>query len=181
MTTGSVLCLNCGMQVLTLADGSCPSCGAHGELVVRILHGKTIQTLVPTPADERSPVPRSVCLYLRPFAKRFRAAARMRAIAQAMRPFGTTVALHAREEFLGLKLVERGPVLTFITRIPRVGLLVSLPLLVWNSSIFLIALSQRAMFRWYGVKLVDVQDDRWRSTFRQLAFHSHLIVMDASA
>jgi hypothetical protein len=179
--TGPVLCLACGMRVLTLADGSCPSCGAHGQVATRASHHGFIHTLVPEHTEEPTTGPHYACLYLRPFATRFRAAGRMQAIARAMRPFGGTVALHASEELLGLRPVDPGPVLKAIMRVPRLGLLVSLPLLVWNLSLLLLVLVLRLIFRWQRLELIDVQDDRWRAKFRQLALHSHLIVMDASA
>jgi hypothetical protein len=173
------------MKVLTLADGSCPSCGARGELALRVWYGKSIQALIPAPVEETNTVSHHACLYLRPFAKRFRAAGRMLAIARATQPFGTTVALHADEELLALKPVQMGPILRAISYIPRLGLLVSLPLVVWNGSILLLQLVMvfvsRGMFRWHRLELVDVSDDRWRSRFRQLAFHSRLIVMDVSS
>ena len=89
-----VLCQGCGMRVFTKSDGACPSCGARGELVARIWRGKPVQVLIPA----EDVVPTYACLYLRPFAVTFRAAARMRAVARAMRPFGKTVALHDQSD-----------------------------------------------------------------------------------
>lgn len=172
------------MKVIPQADGSCPSCGSRGELSLRSWQGEQIRTLIPN-RDEPSTAHYG-CLYLRPFASRVRARARMRAVARAMRPLGTTVAFHAGEARLGwFGPLGRSPIFRVIGFIPKVGPLVSVPLLLWNLSVLVIErlhqAAQRSIFRMNGVELVDSMDDRWKPTFRRLAYASRMIVMDISA
>jgi hypothetical protein len=94
-----MLCQRCGVMVMPQADGSCPSCGKRGHLSARLWQGRQINTLVP---DETAPISQYACLYSRPFARRFRARARMRAVAKAMRPVGETAALGGGEDWISL-------------------------------------------------------------------------------
>jgi hypothetical protein len=130
--------------------------------------------LAPASGTEPASAHRYACLYLRPFAKWFRASARMRAIAQATRPFGTMVALHGPEGRLGLSRVPRdrrhfGAVLSYFYD------------WIWNNSVTFIEFVFRGSMLAHGVELVDSSADRWSQTFRRLASHSSVIVMDASA
>src|SRR4051812_3863380 len=158
-----VLCNGCGMRVLTLADGSCPSCGAKGEIVERLWRGKRVDVLLPEPKS----VPlRHACLCLRPYAVKFRSAARLRAVGRAMRPFGTTVALMDQTDrpFRRLKVRLIGWRLTMVLNV-----LLAVGDVVWT-------------VRRRGVQLVGkVEDATWQATFRGLALHAQLIVMDVSA
>ena len=131
--------------------------------------GQHVQTIIPTRSNT---VPRYACLYLRPFATRFRAAARMRAIARAMRPLGATVALHAGE--------ARSPIgqVRIRERENTVGVVM---LSAWNKLVMLIEWALGSIFTWEGVELVDTDNASWQSTFRELAFRSRWIVMDVSA
>jgi hypothetical protein len=107
MTGGApllVLCRGCGRKVLLLADSSCPSCGARGE-VVPATAGRQPATLVPR-IDVGTRRWRYACLYLRPFSDRLRGSARIRAVGRAMRPFGRTVTLHAGEARVRLRDVQ---------------------------------------------------------------------------
>jgi hypothetical protein len=151
------------MRVLTLRDGSCPSCGATGEVVERVWRGRPVSVLIPPPM---SVAPRYACLCLRPFAVKFRAAARLRAVGHAMHPFGTTVALLDQTDhpFHWSKV----PTITFgMTSL--IDLFFAALYGLWK------------LLRRRGVTLVGkVDDERWHSTFRGLALHSRLIVMDVS-
>jgi hypothetical protein len=69
------------MRVLANSDGSCPSCGARGDQVIRVWRGKPVEVLLPVGG---AVVHKYACLYLRPFGLTFRGAARMRAVAHAM-------------------------------------------------------------------------------------------------
>jgi hypothetical protein len=157
-----VLCQGCGMSVLTKPDGTCPSCGASGEVVVRIQQGRKLQVLLPAEPKQYE----YACLYLRPFAVKFRAAARMRAVAHAMRPFGKTAALPEPSDRQADRVKFRD--------LPS-----SQWLLLYNVLVIIANLFVR--FRRRGVEVVgDIDDESWRTTFRQLASKSKLIVMDAS-
>jgi hypothetical protein len=166
-----VLCQGCGMRVLLLADGSCPSCGAHGELETRVWQGKSVETLVPS-RGEGAVLPYA-CVYLRPFARRFRAAARMRAVAEALRPYGKTVALHDRE--------ARAPFGRIKYRFLTTRLVGVVPIAIWNLSMRAIEAFSGWRLERHGVELVDARNDGWQPTFRRLALRSRLIVMDTSA
>jgi hypothetical protein len=171
------------MKVILNPDASCPSCHCRGELTVRLWHGEEIHTLVPA-ASEPSPK-QYACLYLRPFGNRVRARARLLAVAKAIQPFGTTVAFHAGELRLGwFRVVGNPRVIRVIEFIPYVSLIVTVPLLIWNLFVLVSELGtrviERAIFRLNRIELVDSKDDRWQPTFRRLAFHSRLIVMDIS-
>jgi hypothetical protein len=109
----------------------------------------------------------------------------MRAVAKAMRPYGTTVAFHSGE----IRLGWFGPwspnaFVRLLEYIPRIGFLVSLPIVLWNLFVLVVErvhqAVQRSIFKLDHVHLVDSQDDRWKPTFRRLAYHSQLIVMDLS-
>src|SRR5262245_5425318 len=67
----SPLCRGCGMAVITNADGSCPSCGSTGPIISRSWRGKRVGVLVP----KKEHAPLYACLYLRPYAVKFLAAA----------------------------------------------------------------------------------------------------------
>lgn len=169
-----VLCRNCGMRVLAQPDGSCPSCGARGEVMARVWQGKTVQTLVPGEREAAAVVPAYACLYLRPFASRFRAAARMRAVARAMRPLGTTVALHGREARAPFGKRRLSPLIMIM------GAVWWMSVVLWNVLMQLMEQVPAWNLKWHGVELVDTKDDGWRPTFRRLAFRSRFIVMDVS-
>jgi hypothetical protein len=158
--------------VLTLTDGSCPSCGARGELAHHLWQGKQILALVPASGAEPDSAKRYACLYLRCFAKRFRASARMRAIARATQSSGTMVALHGPEARLGLSRMQDSGHFE--------GFFVPFYEWMWNTSVTFIQFVLRGTLLAHGVELVDVNADRWSQTFRRLASHSSVIIMDAS-
>jgi hypothetical protein len=173
-----VLCLGCGMRVLALPDGSCPSCGARGKTTLHVWHGHEVMALVPDQAAGADSVAQYACLYLRPFAGKFRAAGRMQAVARAMHPFGTTVALHANEARLGLKPVASK---RFVQALPMLGILGAVPIIAWDALVMLVEFVERQLFPASGLELVEVTDDRWQPTFRRLAYRARMIVMDGSA
>jgi hypothetical protein len=152
------------MRVIVQADGRCPSCGATGDIAERIWRGKPVTVLVPEPNSIPRP---NACLYLRPYAITFRSAARLRAVAHAMHPFGNTVALldHTDTPF------PRAKVPTFTSGVtPAFNLVIAALDRLWE------------LGRRRGVQMVGkVDDDDWQSTFRRLAIQSRLIIMDVSA
>ena len=152
------------MRILPLHDGSCPSCGASGDTSHVVRRGRPVQ--VPVPADAHGNVqpPEYACLYLRPFAKKFRAKARLKAVARAMRPFGRTAALNAGE--------DRAPV--FMRIWSKINLESWLLHRLYN-------IATRRELRSLDIELIDVVDERWRDQFHRLAFRSALIVVDVSA
>ena len=158
-----VLCLGCGMRVFTKSDGSCPSCGARGEHTVRTWRGKPVRVLIP---KQRAPVWTHACLYLRPYANRFRAAAQMRAVSNAMRSFGRTVALvDQSDQPFGRVDIHDGLGYRWMFE---------LNLYAW-------IIEKIRGFRRLGVDLRgEVNDDSWSTTFRQLTARSCVIVMDVS-
>lgn len=166
------------MRVLIQADGSCPSCGARGEISLRSWQGKWVHTLIPRVSERKTS--EYACLYLRPFGRTFRAGARMRAVARAMRPFGVTVALHASEARVQVRRAN----LDFFDRSSRssYGFNVIMWLMIlWNAWLWVAEVSKGWYLRWCGIILVDAPGDAWPSTFRRLAAHSSVIVMDVSA
>ena len=97
----------------------------------------------------------------------------MRAIARATRPFGTMVALHGPEGRLGLSRVRDSRHVF--------GIFVYFYEWMWNTLVTFIEFVFRGSMLAHGVELVDSNADRWSQTFRRLASHSSVIVMDASA
>jgi ribosomal protein L37E len=157
-----VLCLGCGMRVFTKSDGSCPSCGARGEHTIRTWRGEQQRVLIP----ERRAEWVHACLYLRPYVPRFRAAAQLRAVAAAMRPFGRTAALlDPSDRSFGRVDLHHGL---------GVRGMLELNFYAWIiESIY--GLRRR------GIDLIGKADDeQWHDTFRQAATRSRLIVLDVS-